>query len=156
VHAPTECANLPVRRNRDGTFRTYVEYRVPDPAGGNPKIIREPTYNRDDDAFNRAENIRQIPRGDPDYERLMGRRSRAVTANRQIDDHLYVRRAEASAPVDNSSTSSPTPSSRTPSRATAIASGPAQPATWPPERARATDLRQPLALFGPPPPVVRA
>jgi hypothetical protein len=95
VLIPLERGGNPVRRNRDGTFRTYVEYRVPDPADGNPTIIWEPTYTRDSDTFNRAENIRQIPRGDPDYERLMGRRSDAEAANRQIDDHLYLRRARS-------------------------------------------------------------
>jgi hypothetical protein len=95
VLIPLERVGNPVRRNRDGTFRTYVEYRVPDPAGGNPTIIWEPTYTRGSDTFNRAENIRQIPRGDPDYERLMGRRSDAEAANRQIDDHLYLRRARS-------------------------------------------------------------
>ena len=95
VLIPLERVGNPVRPNRDGTFRTYVEYRVPDPDGGNLTIIREPTYTRDDDTFNRAENIRQIPRGDADYERLMGRRSDAEAANRQIDDHLYLRRARS-------------------------------------------------------------
>ncbi len=88
----------PVRPNRDGTFRTYVEYRVPDPEGRAPQIIREPTYARATDTLNRAEIIRQIPRGVPDYERLIGRRSDAEAANRQIDDHLYLRQAEAVPP----------------------------------------------------------
>ena len=95
VLIPLERVGNPVRPNRDGTFRTYVEYRVPNPEGGKDQIIREPTYTRDTDSFNRAENIRQIPRGDPDYERLMGRRSDAEAANRQIDDHLYLRRARS-------------------------------------------------------------
>jgi hypothetical protein len=33
------------------------------------------------------------PRAQPDYERLKGRRSDAESANRQIDDDLYLRRA---------------------------------------------------------------
>ena len=52
-------------------------------------------HERDEMWFNRAENIRQIPRGDPGYKRLMGRRSDAEAANRQIDDHLYLRRARS-------------------------------------------------------------
>jgi hypothetical protein len=95
VLIPLERVGNPVRPNHDGTFRTYVEYRVPDPGGRAPQIIRERTYTRVTDTFNRAENIRQIPRGDPDYERLMGRRSDAEAANRQIDDHLYLRRARS-------------------------------------------------------------
>jgi hypothetical protein len=49
----------------------------------------------DDEDFNRAENIRQIPPGDPDYDRLMGRRSDAEASNRVVDDHLYLRRARS-------------------------------------------------------------
>ena len=33
--------------------------------------------------FNRPENVRQIPPGDPDYVRLIGRRSDAEAANRR-------------------------------------------------------------------------
>ena len=82
--------------NADGTFRTYVEYEVAHPRGGEPQTLRERTYNDPDkDSFNRAENIRQIPPGDPDYERLKGRRSDAEAANRQIDADLYLRRAHS-------------------------------------------------------------
>jgi hypothetical protein len=88
-------ANL-TRPNDDGTFRTYVQYRVPCPRGGAPKRMTEATYQRQlDGDFNRPENIRQIPPGDPDYTRLMARRSDAESANRQIDDHLYLRRARS-------------------------------------------------------------
>jgi hypothetical protein len=85
----------PVRANLDGTFRTYVEYEVADPRGIAPVTVMEATYDRqeDKDGLNRAENVRQIPPGDPDYQRLMGRRSDAESANRQIDDNLYLRRA---------------------------------------------------------------
>ncbi|HEY6316702.1 MAG TPA: hypothetical protein VI462_02295, partial [Acidimicrobiia bacterium] len=95
VPIPLDRISNPVRRNGDGTFRHYVEYLVPNPRGGEPRTIREPTYNRPADTFNRAENIRQIPPGDPDYIRLMGRRSDAEAANRQVDDHLYLRRARS-------------------------------------------------------------
>lgn len=88
-------ANL-TRPNDDGTFRTYVQYQVPCPRGGAPKTITEATYQREEDGdFNRPENVRQIPPGDPDYERLKGLRSDAEAANRQIDDHLYLRRARS-------------------------------------------------------------
>jgi len=95
VLIPLERVGNPNRQNRDGTYRTYVEYRVTDPQGGKAQIIREPTYTREEDNFNRAENVRQIPPGDPDYERLKGLRSDAEAANRQIDDHLYLRRARS-------------------------------------------------------------
>jgi hypothetical protein len=83
-------------RNTDGTYRNYVEYEVPCPRRGKPKIIRERTYGKPEDGdFNRAENVRQILPGDPDYERLKGLRSDAEATNRQIDDHLYLRRARS-------------------------------------------------------------
>jgi len=83
-------------KNRNGSYRMYIEVEVPCPRGGKAKIHRERTYGkREDGGFNRAENVRQIPPGDPDYSRLMGRRSDAEAANRQIDDHLYLRRARS-------------------------------------------------------------
>jgi hypothetical protein len=61
-----------------------------------PKIIRERTFRKPEDGdFNRAEHVRQIPPGDPDYERVYGRRSDAEAANWQVDDHLYLRRARS-------------------------------------------------------------
>ncbi len=84
------------RPNDDGTWRDYVVYELADPFGGPPRRLRERTWNNaDDDArgFNRAENIHQIPPGDPDYERLYHRRSDAESINRRIDDFLYLRRA---------------------------------------------------------------
>lgn len=85
-------ANI-TRTNKNGEHRSYVQYLVPDPSGGPARKIMEPTYNTPGDTFNRAENVRQIPPGDPDYVRLMGLRSDAESANRNIDDHLYLRRA---------------------------------------------------------------
>jgi hypothetical protein len=93
ILVPLERVGNPVRHNPNGDYRTYVEYRVPSPRGGRGVTIREATYNRPEDTFNRAENLRQIPPGDPDYQRLIGRRSDAEAANRIIDDHLYLRRA---------------------------------------------------------------
>jgi hypothetical protein len=95
VLEPLRRTASPVRANLDGTYRTYVEYEVPDPRGMAPRTIMEPTYDRpeDKDRFARAENVRQIPPGDPDYERVKGRRSDAESMNRQIDDDLYLRRA---------------------------------------------------------------
>jgi hypothetical protein len=81
------------RQNQSGDWRAYVEYDIPNPCGGAGRKIREPILQHDTDAFNRPELIRQIPVGDPDYDRLIGRRSDAESANRGIDDDLYLRRA---------------------------------------------------------------
>jgi hypothetical protein len=88
----------PIRQNSDGTYRTYVEYLVTSPSGRATQTLREPTYNRpaDDEAgFNRAENVRQIPPGDPYYEKIKGRRSDAEAANREIENSLYLNRAHS-------------------------------------------------------------
>jgi hypothetical protein len=95
VLVPLRRVGNPIRKNTNRTFRTYVEYEVPCPRGRDPQVIREPTFSQEDDPFNVPENIRQIPPGDPDYERLMGRRSDAESANRGIDDQLYLRRARS-------------------------------------------------------------
>jgi hypothetical protein len=45
--------------------------------------------------FNRAENVRQIPPGDPDFEVLYRRRNDAESINRHLDDTLWLRRAHS-------------------------------------------------------------
>jgi hypothetical protein len=73
-------------------------YEVPDPRGGTPQRIRERTFTNDADraaAFNRAENVRQIPPGDPSYNLVYGRRKDAESINRAIKDHGYLQRARS-------------------------------------------------------------
>jgi hypothetical protein len=45
--------------------------------------------------FNRAENMRQIPPGDPDFAVLYRRRNDAESINRHLDDTLRLRRAHS-------------------------------------------------------------
>jgi len=45
--------------------------------------------------FNRAENVRRIPPGDPGFETLYRRRSDAESINRHLDDTLWLRRAHS-------------------------------------------------------------
>ena len=45
--------------------------------------------------FNRAENVRQIAPGDPDFETLYRRRNDAESINRHLDDTLWLRRAHS-------------------------------------------------------------
>jgi hypothetical protein len=113
----------PVRQNVGGDYRTYVVYHVPNPRGGRGTTIREATYNRPEDPFNRAESVRQIPPTDPDYQRLIGRRRDAEAANRVIDDHLYLRRAISLGAQGQLSISSATRSRKTRLPATAMARG---------------------------------
>jgi hypothetical protein len=85
-------------RNTDkrGTFRWYNDYRLPEHLGGGVVTVR--LHANAEDAkrkFNRAENVRQIPPGDPDFEVLYRRRNDAESINRHLDDTLWLRRAHS-------------------------------------------------------------
>jgi len=85
-------------RNADkrGTYRWYNDYRLPDTAGGGIVTVR--LHGNAEDArrnLNRAENVRQIPPGDADFEALYRRRNDAESINRHLDDTLWLRRAHS-------------------------------------------------------------
>lgn len=63
VPVPLERHRTFSRQNKNGERRAYVEYEVPDPLGGEPRIIRERILQHADDTFNRPENVRQIAPG---------------------------------------------------------------------------------------------
>ncbi len=54
----------------------------------------EPTCNRPGEAFNRAENIRQLPPATPARTASWGGAA-TPKRQRQIDNHLYLRRARS-------------------------------------------------------------
>jgi len=79
-----------------GTYRWYNDYRIPQESGGGTVTVR--LHGNDDDRkrrFNRTENVRPIPPGDPDFERLYRRRNDAESINRHLDDTLWLRRAHS-------------------------------------------------------------
>ncbi|MGI8661934.1 MAG: hypothetical protein ACR2LQ_01830 [Acidimicrobiales bacterium] len=85
-------------RNRDkgGTYRWYNDYELPDRIGGGTATVR--LHGTDEDTkrrFNRTENVRPIPPGDPDFARLFPRRNDAESINRALDDTLWLRRAHS-------------------------------------------------------------
>jgi hypothetical protein len=85
-------------RNADkaGTYRWYNDYRLPVEHGGGGITVR--LHGNDDDTrkkFNRTENVRAIPPGDPDFDRLYKRRNDAESINRHLDDTLWLRRAHS-------------------------------------------------------------
>jgi hypothetical protein len=45
--------------------------------------------------LNRTENLRPIPPGDPDFERLFQRRNDAESINRHLDDTMWLGRAHS-------------------------------------------------------------
>ena len=77
-------------------FRWYNDYRLPDELGGGTISVR--LHGNDEDAqrrFNRTENVRPIPPGDPDFARMYRRRNDAESINRALDDTLWLRRAHS-------------------------------------------------------------
>ncbi|MGZ4671481.1 MAG: hypothetical protein ACXV8K_02350 [Ilumatobacteraceae bacterium] len=82
--------------SKGGTYRWYNDYRLPPDHDG--AIVTVRLHGNDDDRkrrFNRTENVRPIPPGDPDFERLYRRRNDAESINRHLDDTLWLRRAHS-------------------------------------------------------------
>jgi hypothetical protein len=85
-------------RNQDksGRYRWYNDYRLP--ARYDDQIITVRLHGNDEDAarkLNRTENLRPIPPGDPDFERLFPRRNDAESINRHLDDTMWLGRAHS-------------------------------------------------------------
>ena len=83
-------------RAKNGKYRWYNHYQLPDHHGGGTITVR--LHATDDDTrrkFNRTENVRPIPADDPDFARLYPRRNDAESINRNLDDTLWLRRAHS-------------------------------------------------------------
>ena len=94
----TPLQRIRIHRNRDKNdkYRWYCDYRLPDHYGAGPITVR--LHGNAEDAarrFNRTENVRAIPPGDPDFARLYPRRLDAESINRGIDDSLWIGRAHS-------------------------------------------------------------
>ena len=84
------------RKTDKASFRWYNDYALPADLGGGTYTVR--LHANDDDVkrkFNRTENVRPIPPGDPDFQRLYRRRNDAESINRALDDTLFLRRAHS-------------------------------------------------------------
>jgi len=93
-----ELRRVRTHRNADknGKFRWYNDYRLPERLGGGTITVR--LHATDDDVkrkFNRTENVRPIPSTDPDFAGLYRRRNDAESINRALDDTLWLRRAHS-------------------------------------------------------------
>lgn len=65
--APLERVRTHRNADKGGTFRWYNDDRQPDRLGGGIVTVRLHTNDEDRQRkFNRAENVRQIPPGDPE------------------------------------------------------------------------------------------
>jgi hypothetical protein len=85
-------------RNRDknGRYRWYNDYQLP--AAYDDQVITVRLHRNDEDQarkLNRTENLRPIPPGDPDFERLFPRRNDAESINRHLDDTMWLGRAHS-------------------------------------------------------------
>jgi hypothetical protein len=85
-------------RNEDknGRYRWYNDYQLPHQYGGATITVR--LHGNDQDRarkLNRTENLRPIPPGDPDFERLFPRRNDAESINRHLDDTMWLGRAHS-------------------------------------------------------------
>jgi hypothetical protein len=94
----TPLERVRTHRNRDktGQYRWYNDYRLPENLGAG--IISVRLHGNDEDTlrkFNRTENVRPIPAGDPDFTRLYRRRNDAESINRGLDDSLWLGRAHS-------------------------------------------------------------
>lgn len=96
VFVPLERVRTHRNADKRGTYRWYNDYRLPERLGGGTVTVRLHTNDEDRQRkFNRAENVRQIPPGDPDFETLYKRRNDAESINRHLDDTLWLRRAHS-------------------------------------------------------------
>lgn len=85
-----------MRRPNTTTFRFYNLYALP--ARFQDREVRFSLLGNDDDLashLNRAENLRAIPFGDPDFELIFPLRADAESINRHLEDTLYLKRAHS-------------------------------------------------------------
>ena len=82
--------------DRNGRYRLYNDYELP--AEYEHQTITLRLHGNDEDVarkLNRTENLRPIPPGDPDFERLFPRRNDAESINRHLDDTMWLGRAHS-------------------------------------------------------------
>lgn len=76
--------------------RCYNEYRVPREHGGGTVRLRLPADAEDHaNGFNREEHLLAFAAGDPDYDRIYGRRNDAESGNNTLDNSMLRERAHS-------------------------------------------------------------
>jgi hypothetical protein len=96
VFVGLDLAKIQRERNRDGTFRWYGEYRLPEELGGGSIRVRLNSTPEDRlKGLNRAEHLRAIAPGSADYERLHPHRNNIESINRYLDDTMWLSRAHS-------------------------------------------------------------
>ena len=82
--------------DRNGRYRWYNDYAVPDEHGGGTITVR--LHGNDEDTrrrFNRTENVRPIAPSDPDFTLLFRIRNDAESIDRGLEDTHYLRQAHS-------------------------------------------------------------
>ena len=96
VFVPLDRVRTHRNTGKRGTYRWYNDYRLPGHLGGGVVTVRlHANAEGAKRKFNRAENVRQVRPGDPDFEVLYRRRNDAESINRHLDDTLWLRRARS-------------------------------------------------------------
>lgn len=96
IFVPLERVRTHRNPDKRGTYRRYNDYQLPERLGS--VIVTVRLHTIDDDVkrkFNRSENVRQIPPGDPGLRTLYRRRNDAESMNRHLDATLWLRRAHS-------------------------------------------------------------
>jgi hypothetical protein len=95
VFVPLERIQI-LKRGRKGGYRWYSRSRLPEEYFGVEIMVRLTGDAADKrKGLNRAQNLRAIPPGSPDFERLYSRRNDAESLNRQLEDTLFLKRAHS-------------------------------------------------------------
>jgi hypothetical protein len=84
------------RKADEAQYRWYNDLALAAELGGGTVTVR--LHGNEADVkrkFNRTENVRPIPPGDPDFQRMYRRRNDAESINRALDDTLWLRRAHS-------------------------------------------------------------
>jgi hypothetical protein len=83
-------------QDKSGSYRWYNDYELPDSHGGGTVTVRLHGDKTDKvRRLNRTENVRPIPPGDSDFQRLFRIRNDAESINRGIEDSLFIGRAHS-------------------------------------------------------------
>jgi len=84
------------RQKDKAAYRFYNQYEMPKEYATREITVRlHNSAEEEARRLNRAENLRAIPPGDPDFGRLYARRADAESLNRNLEDSLYLKKAHS-------------------------------------------------------------
>ncbi len=84
------------RQKDEAALRFYNQYEMPKEYATREITVRlHNSAEEEARRLNRAENLRAIPPGDPDFGRLYARRADAESLNWNLEDSLYLKKAHS-------------------------------------------------------------